>query len=355
MEKITRDLFINENKLFELVFDCFKSAGMDANDAEISANLLIKTDKWGIHTHGLKNLAGYIAKAKVGGVSFTNKPEIIKEFPSIALVDAHNTFGFVSGTFGMNKAIDMADKTGIGMVVVKNSSHFGAGSCYGNIAAEKGFIGIAMSNVDKKMSIPGTIGMTMGHNPFCLCVPASIIPSVCLDSSSSNTSSLRVLGAKAKGEKIPFGWITDKDGLPTDDPSHYPEEGALLPLGNYKGYGIAFFIDVMTGVLASSLNSVSDDIPSWCFDLEKPNMVSHTFIAINAKLLASDYIEQVDKMIKDAKNNKKAKGVSEITVPGEDMWKRFKDAEQKKEVYLPKDVVDELVKVIDYDKLFGEK
>ena len=344
-------LFANEKKLSEQVINCLLDNGMSKKDADTLCSLLIKTEKWGIHTHGLKNLAGYITKSKANGVSFSNQPEVVKEFPSLALVDANNTLGFISGSFAMEKAVEMAGKTGIAMVVVKNSCHYGAGFCYANIAAEKGFIGVAMSNVDKKMAIPGTIGMTMGHNPFTLCAPATRLPSVCLDTSSSMTSSLRVLAFKAQNKKVPLGWITDKDGLPTDDPSHYPEEGALVPMANFKGYGIAFFVDILTGILGSSLDSISNDIPSWCFDLDKPNQVSHTFIAINGKMLADNYVERIDNMIDSAKNNKKALGVEDITVPGEDMWKRYLEADNKGEVFLPNDVCDELSKIIDLKKV----
>lgn len=345
------DLYVNEKSLHDLIITAILDAGMNKEDAETLASLLIKTEKWGIHTHGLKNLAGYIAKSKVNGVSFTNKPFIVKSLPSAMLVDANNTLGFISSSYAMNEAMKMADKTGIGLVVVRNSCHYGAGICYGDIASSKGYIGIVMSNVDKKMAIPGTIGMTMGHNPFTLCAPSNIVPSVCLDTSSSMSSSLKVIAAKQRGEKIPFGWIIDKDGKPTDDPSHYPEEGALLPMAYFKGYGIAFFVDILTGVLGSSLNSVSDDIPSWCFDLEKPNSVSHTFIAINAEFFVDDIRKEVDRMILSAKDNKKAVGVNKINVPGEDMWERYHKADKDGKVYLPQDVVAELAKIIDINKL----
>ena len=161
-------------------------------------------------------------------------------------LDANTILRYFAGTFAMEKACEMAEKTGIAMAVVRNSCHYGAGACYANIAASKGMIGIAMSNVDRKMAIPGTRGMTIGHNPFTLCAPANRIPSVCLDVSSSNVASLKVLRAKSECTEVPLGWICDKDGLPTSDPSHYPDEGALLPMGNHKGYGIAFFIDILT-------------------------------------------------------------------------------------------------------------
>lgn len=351
MNQTIDNLYVSYKKLKAFVCAALMKNGMRENDAQIVAELLTKTEMWGIHTHGVKNLSGYIQKKKAGGVSFDALPKIVLEQQAVEVIDANNTLGFVSGSFGMNEAIRLAKKAGIGMVVVKNSSHYGAGFCYGDIAASQGFIGVSLTNVDRKMAIPGTIGMTMGHNPFTLCAPASIIPSVCIDASSSNVSSLKVLNYKAQNKKVPLGWITDKDGCPTDDPSHYPDEGALTPMGNYKGYGIAFFIDILTGVLGSSLNSVSDNIPSWCFDLDKPNQVSHAFIAINGKLFNENFVEAIDQMIISAKSNKKAAGTEEIFVPGEDMWRNYQKCIATGQVYLPKDVVEELVKTISYEEL----
>lgn len=337
---------IVENDLKSFCVDVLKKFGMIEEDANTMSSHLVRADKWGINTHGTKNLFGYVQKALAKGVSFTNQPEYIYEFASIALLDARNCMGYLAATKAMEKACEMATINGIGMVCVKNSSHYGAGACYANIAAEKGLIGIALSNVDKKMTIPGSKGMVMGHNPFTLAAPANVIPSVFLDSSSSNISSLRVLKAKENHETIPYDWICDKDGIPTNDPSHYPEEGALLPLGgNHKGYGIALFIDILTGVMGSSLNSISDNIPSWCFDLDKPNMVSHTLIAINPNLICPDFKERIDKLIKDTHNLPKAKNVSNIFVPGEMAWAKFKKNEEDGTVLLPSDVVGELSKL----------
>lgn len=334
-------------KTNERILQILMDNGMRRDDATVMTGHLLQADLWGIHTHGLKNLAGYIEKKNAGGVSFNAAPEIVTECPSLVLIDANNTMGYIAGTFAMNKACEMAEKNGIAMAVVRNSCHYGAGACYANIAAAKGMIGIAMSNVDRKMAIPGTRGMTIGHNPFTLCAPANRIPSVCLDVSSSNVASLKVLRAKSEHAEVPMGWICDKDGLPTSDPSHYPDEGALLPMGNHKGYGIAFFIDILTGVLASSLNSVKDDIPSWCFDLEKPNLVSHAFVVINPNLLCPNFKEQVDEMIDAAHNKPKAANVERVLVPGEDAWECYSECERTGTVILPSDVVDELAKIID--------
>ena len=325
--------------------DALIKSGMMADHAEIMASALVKADMWGLFTHGSKNLYGYLCKAEAKGVSFTEQPTIERELPSVAVINGKNTMGYISGTIGMNKAVDLAEKTGIGLVLVKNSCHFGATGCYSNIAAEKGMIGFAASNVDKKMGIPGARGMVMGHNPFSFAAPAKTMPSVILDISSSNVASLRVLKAKALGQLIPDTWISDADGVPTTDPSKYPDEGALLPMGNHKGYGIAMFIEIMTSVLLGKETSTRNDVASWCFDLEKPNNVCHVFIAINPDIISDgDFPARVEAFITDLHNAPKAKGTDAIMVPGEDLWKRYGQS-QLSGISLPDDVLDELKKV----------
>lgn len=337
---------ISEKNLSSFCVKILMKYGMSKNDAVTMSCLLVKTDKWGINTHGTKNLFGYVKKAIAGGVSFVNQPKIVTDYPSLTLIDANNCMGFVSSSFAMNLACEKAKNNGIAMVVVKNSSHYGAGACYANIASEKGYIGICISNVDKKMTIPGSKGMVMGHNPFTLSAPAGKLPSIFLDASSSNVSSLKVIRYKLAGESIPNNWIVDKDGCPTTDPSHYPDEGALLPVGGHKGYGIALFIDILTGIISSSLNSVVNDIPSWCFDLEKPNGVSHTFIAINQSLICRNFVKQIDELIDALHNLPKAKDTQNIFVPGEIEWNNYKNCSDF--IKLPKDVAEELLKLSEF-------
>lgn len=320
--------------------------GMNENNAKRMAKALVQTEMWGIHTHGVKNLNGYIEKAEAGGVSFSSDPIVVRRVGAIAVIDGNNTMGYISSTVAMDMACEIAKTTGISMVLVKNSCHFGACGYYANLAAEKGMVGIVCSNVDKKMSIPGARGMVMGHNPFALAAPAKDFPSTILDISSSNVASLRVLKAKYSGETIPDTWISDANGVPTTDPSKYPDEGALLPMGSHKGYGIAMFVEIMTSVLLGCPTSTEDEVHSWCFDLEKPNNVSHSFIAINPEMIGSDgfFASRVQAFINELHRAPKAVGNDRIMVPGERMWERYAKA-QKNGIELPDDVLEEIRKI----------
>lgn len=345
-------VIVNKKDLLRFCVDALIRSDMSMENAQTIAKILLQTEMWGIHTHGVKNLYGYIQKAEAGGVSFTDEPDIEMQNGSMAVINGNNTMGYISATKAMNLACEIAKAYGISMVLVKNSCHFGACGYYANIAAEKGYIGIVLSNVDKKMTIPGARGMVMGHNPFALAAPAVKFPSVILDISSSNVASLRVLKAKHGGESIPNTWISDVNGLPTTDPSRYPDEGALLPMGGHKGFGIAMFIEILTSVLLSCPTSTEDEVHSWCFDLDKPNNVSHAFVVINPELIDdvnTPFADRVQAFVDELHDAPKAVGNDRITVPGERMWERYSKA-KKNGIELPEDVMEEIRKI---EKKFG--
>ncbi len=339
-------MLFKEKDLFDFSFRCLQKYGMSESDAEITAHHLIQTDKWKVHSHGLQNLFNYIRKAQAGGVSFTNRPELINRTASVALVDGKNCMGYISSTEAMNMACDMATESGFALVVVKNSCHFGAAGCYANIAAERGMLGAVFSNVDRFMAAPGAKHAAMGQNPFAWAAPSSLLPSVFLDICTSQVASLRVINEKIAGNKIPENWIIDKDGKPTNDPSAFPQEGALQPMAAHKGYGFAMFIEMMTSIISGGLLSMSGKIPSWNLKLDQPNGVSHSFMAVDAdKLFYKGYLkERVDMMVREIHNAEPVNPTVPVTVPGELAWKHSREADLYG-VNLPENTVAQLTKL----------
>ena len=322
-------MLFKQEDLFRFGTDCLKYAGMPETDANTVTEHLIQTDKWGVHSHGMRNLNHYVRKALAGGVSFTAKPTVCEESPSLMLIDGNSGMGFLSASIAMQRACEMAHNTGVGMVIVRNSCHFGAAGCYSNLAAQQGMVGAAFSNVDRFMTVPGAKGAIMGQNPLSFAAPAESIPSMFLDISTSNAATLKVLNAKKAGERIPIDWIVDRDGRPTADPADFPAEGALQPMGSHKGYGIALFIEVLTGVISGGLLSMSGQIPSWNLKLEQKNGVSHSLLAIDADRLSyPGYTRQrVEEMIGFIHCAKRMNPDEPVTVPGEKAWARSRHAD----------------------------
>lgn len=313
--------------------------GMKEEYADIVAEVLAQTDAFGTNSHGTKNLHNYLKKLRAGGIDINAEPEIMAEGPAFAAIDAHKALGMIPSVQAMELACKKAETAGIAIVTVRNSCHFGAAGYYANIAANQGFIGLSMSNVDPNMTAPGARGMLLGNNPFAYAAPANTTPSVFLDIAMSNVASLKVVQARKDGKEIPSTWIVDKDGLPTTDPSHYPEEGAMQPMAAHKGYGLSVMVELLTGILSGGCTSMGGDIVSWCFEMEKPNNVCHTFIAINPKLfLGQERVsDRVEDMASVLRNAPKAKGSTRIFTPGEIEWGKYTIAEQEG-LTLPADV-----------------
>lgn len=312
--------------------------GMREKYASLVAFVLSETDAYGIHSHGTKNLHNYIRKFRAGGMNIQAEPVVVIKSDAIAVIDAQNTLGMIPSVKAMTLASEQAEKCGISLVTVKNSNHFGAAGVYANIAAKNGLIGFVCSNVDPNMTVPGARGMVIGNNPIAFALPALSMPSIFLDIALSNVASLKVVQARQDGKNVPSTWIVDKDGLPTTDPSRYPEEGAMQPMAAHKGYGLSVLVEVLTGILSGSATSVEGDIVSWIFELDQPNNVSHTFIAINPKQFGvADIASRAQRLAECLWQMPKAKGSKRIYVPGEIEWERHKKAEQEG-IALPGDV-----------------
>ena len=319
-------------KIDDLKAFCTKaleSEGMKPEYARITAEVLSETDGYGTFSHGTKNLHNYIKKARAGGIDIKAEPEIVKEGPAFAVMDAHDAMGMIPGYLGMELACEKAKVCGIGLVTVKNSCHFGAAGYYANMAALKGMLGLSVSNVDPNMNAPGARAKALGNNPLSYASPATSAPSVFLDIAMSNVASLKVFQARADGKQIPDTWIVDGDGLPTSDPGRYPDEGAMQPMAAHKGYGLAILVDLLTGVMNGGATSMGGKIGSWVVDLDQPNNVCHTFIAIDAsQFLDNQSLEtRTEEMAHQLRTLPKAKGSERIYTPGEIEWDRFKKAQ----------------------------
>lgn len=315
---------------------------MRVDDAQITAEVLSTTDAYGIHSHGTKNLHGYILKIKAGGINLKSEHEIISGGLGYTLIDANSTIGMVPAYSGMELAIEKAKGTGIACSVVRNATHFGAAGFYANMAAKAGMIGLVFSNVDANMTIPGAKGKVIGNNPLAYAAPAGNYDPVFLDIAMSTVASLKVVQAKEEGISIPDTWIIDKDGLSTTDPSGYPETGAMQPMSAHKGYGLALMIEILTGVLSGG--GIMDEVPSWLFSMEEKNNASHMFIAIDiSKFMDINlFNKRMENTIDYLHSRPKAKDNSKIFYPGEIEWGKY-DLASNNGITLPKDVEESLL------------
>lgn len=311
-------------------------AGYRPEVANAVAHYLVRTDMMGIHSHGTLNLLPYLEKTAAGGICRDAAPELVHEGPAWAVLEGHNGMGPYNARCAMEIGMKKAKQTGLAYVMVRNSSHYGACGVYAVEGAEQGFITLTATNVAKTMTVPGGKGGIIGNSPFAYAVPAgNRHPSVFLDVATSNIAGMKVNRAKTAGEQVPPGCIVDENGLPTTDPN---TDWALYPLGGHKGYGIAFFIEVLTSVLSGGQIL---DIPLWIRRADQLCPYSHMFLFIDTYSImgADSFADRIDFAVEEIANAPKAAGSDHIYLPGEMEWDRH-DRAQREGLVLPKDVED---------------
>ena len=328
---------VDHKKLYKFCLNAMAKCNLSLSDARIIADVLVTTDLMGTNTHGTKQLRLLLRNIREGGISDSACPKIITDGMSFAIIDGNFAMPMVTSTFAMKIAIEKASKSGIAYVAVKRSSHFGAAGYYANMAAKADMVGLAMSNVDPCMTVPGGKRPMLGTNPMAYAIPTGSDP-VFLDIATSVVAVSKVYTAKTLSKKLPDKWLVDKDGIPTDDPTGYPAEGAILPFGGHKGYGIAVLVEVLSAVLTGA--NFTMDVSCWLRDFANPVNQGHAFLAIDVSKLmpVNDFKERMDKMIAQIKNSPKAKGTDEIFLPGEIEHNKYKKS-LVDGIDLPDDVV----------------
>jgi ureidoglycolate dehydrogenase (NAD+) len=315
-----------------------RKCGLTEADARTAADVLVTTDTYGVYTHGVKCLAGYVARLKAGGLKPDATPTVEREGPGWAIVDGHSALAMVTSVFAMNRAIEKARTTGIAYVGVKNSCHFGAAGYYVNLAAKADMIGLAMANDIPSMVTPGARKPVLGTNPFSYAVPAGDEDPIFLDIASSAAAIGRIRIAKALGQRVPDTWLVDLDGLPTGDAAAYPHAAMPQSFAGHKGYGIALMIEVLAGVLADG--GIRWDISSWNEgDPQAPTNHGAAFLVIDIGqiLPLPAFKKRMDAMIRDIRQTPKAKGADRVRVPGEMEWDKRREA-LANGIPLPEDV-----------------
>jgi ureidoglycolate dehydrogenase (NAD+) len=333
--------------LRQFCFDAFTRAGLSPTDAGIGADVLSKTDSWGIFTHGLKGLRGYLRRLYAGGLKPHGRPKVVAEGGGWAAVDGDSSLGMVTSVFAMRSAIDKARATGIGYAGVRNSCHFGAAGYYSWLAAEAGFIGLSMANDIPSVSAPGSRGAITGSNPIAYAIPAGRYRPMLLDMSIATVAGGKVVAAVERGEPIPQSWLVDADGQPTDDGASYPSRSTLTPAAGHKGYGLALLIEAMSGILSGA--AMTWQVGSWLSD--NPHQPTHhgaAFLAIDCAAIAGSdkFGARMEELIDEIHRAPTAPHGGRIYVPGEIEWDKH-DAAVRDGITLPADVIASITEAAD--------
>ena len=321
--------------------EAMRLSGLNEEDARLTAEVLVTTDTLGTFTHGTRQLRGLLKNVRAGRISATAREEIVAEGPAWAIVDAHHAMPPAVSYRSMELAMGKARACGIAYVGVRHSSHYGAAGFYANLAAQHGMFGMSMCNVDPCMTVPGATGKVLGTNPIAYAAPAGEEKPLCLDIATSAVAATKIFSAKALGKSIPPDWLVDEDGLPTTDPSQYPDKGAQLPMAGHKGYGLAVMVEILTAVLTGA--AIMSGVQSWVLDSAGPTDEGHAFLAIDIGQMMplGEFKARMDGMIREIKAAPLAKGAERIYLPGEIEWEK-QEVALVAGIPLPPDVVASL-------------
>jgi LDH2 family malate/lactate/ureidoglycolate dehydrogenase len=319
------DVRVPANRLAAFIAHAFIAAGLPAADAEILAGLMVEADLRGSDTHGVIRLPLYVRRIRAGGVNAKPNIRVTSDRPSAALIDGDNGMGHLVMRRVAHLAIEKAKATGIGWVGARMSNHAGPAALYATMPLKHDMIGLYFA-VGSNNHLPpwGGSENLLGTNPMAVAVPAQEEPAIVLDMAPTVAAFGKVRLKAQRGEQMPLGWMIDREGKPLTDPKR-ADEGYLLPIGDYKGYGLSLII----GILAGALNraALGREVIDFVKETGKATNTGQAIaaIAVETFMPAADFKRAVDQVIRDIRNSRRLPGVERIYLPGEQSHAKFLD------------------------------
>jgi L-2-hydroxycarboxylate dehydrogenase (NAD+) len=339
----TRTNIVDWKTITDFVVDAFKGYGIPEEDAKVCAAVLLESDKRGIESHGVNRFKPiYLDRIKAGIQNPVTNFEIVKETKTTAVVDGHDGMGQVIGVKSMNMAIEKAKEYGMGMVVARNSTHYGIAGYYATMASQAGCIGITGTNA--RPSIAPTFGVEnmLGTNPLTFGMPTDEEFPFVLDCATSITQRGRIEYYSRIGKSTPSGMVIGRDGQPQTNSDQILSDlntgkAALAPLGGigeelagYKGYGYATVVEILSAALQQgnflrALTGIGEQGEKVPFHL------GHFFIAIDTEAFMGldSFKKTCGDILRDLRGSVKAPGEDHIYTAGEKeylVWQERKNS-----------------------------
>jgi LDH2 family malate/lactate/ureidoglycolate dehydrogenase len=302
---------VSAKDLQEFTENAFAKVGVREAHAEVVAHHLVQANLRGVDSHGVARIPYYIRGIKLGEVNTSPKIRTVVDKKATALVDGDFALGQVVGKYATDLAIEKAAEYGVGVVGVKRTSHVGMLAYYGIMIAEKRMIGQVYTNSPPFMAAWGGKRPIFGTNPICITFPYDGRGPIVLDMATSESAAFKIMSAANRGETIPEGWALDKNGKPTRNPSE-ALEGALLPFGGYKGYGLAVAVELFSSVLMGADWSTKVKL---AFHTEGGQYIQ----ALDVSHFRSfeEYLHDLDQVVKSIKSSGREDAKNEVYLPGE--------------------------------------
>jgi LDH2 family malate/lactate/ureidoglycolate dehydrogenase len=308
--------------------EIFRAWGMSPEHARITAERLQYADLHGVDSHGIALLPLYARLRAEGRLNFKPEPRVLRETAVTALVDADGGLGQAAATLAMLLAIEKARAAGLAGVAVRNSNHFGAAGAYAMLAAEAGFVGMALSAAWDPAIVP-TYGAEprFGTNPLAFAAPAGEGTPFCFDVATSTVAIGKLRLAELHGRPLEPGWALDRAGAVTTDPKAALASRMLTPLGgtprlsSHKGYGLAAMVEILSTMLGGAAFCVGRDPAQRALD------VGHFFLVIDPSVFRSDggFESDVASMMGVLRETRPASAERPVIAPGDPEARAFAD------------------------------
>jgi len=306
---------VSSSELNTYIHAVLVANGVSSHHAKIVALALVLADLRGVDTHGTNRIPSYVERIRQGVLDPKASPSLEQVTPAVALVDAHNCFGFVAAHMAMASAIESAGKYGIGLAVVKHSNHFGMSAWLVQQAIDAGMMSLVFTNSSPALPVWGGKEKLMGVSPLACGAPAGKERAFILDMAPSVAARGKIYKALRRNEKIPKGWALDAAGRETVEPAE-ALKGTMLPMGGPKGSALSIMMDVFSGVLSGSAFAGHVTNP---YDPSRPADVGHFLMCIQPDLFMSidDFKARMDYLYTRVIGSQKMAGVDRIYFPGE--------------------------------------
>ena len=236
----------------ETITQAFVKAGMHPEDASVCARVHTESSCDGVYSHGLNRVARFVDYLQRGWVDAAAKPVEVKKLGVIEIYDGQRGPGILNALFATDRAMTIAAGHGIGVVTLRNTTHWMRGGSYGWKAAEEGYVAICWTNTESCMPAWGGKNIRLGNNPFVMAVPRQK-GHIVLDMAMSQYSYGKLQVTRLKGEQLPYPGGFDADGRLTSEPGAIEQTMRILPTGYWKGSAFAIVLDTLAAVLSEGL------------------------------------------------------------------------------------------------------
>jgi LDH2 family malate/lactate/ureidoglycolate dehydrogenase len=304
-------------RLRYFIASAFEAVGMPAADARIVGTLMAEADLQGSDGHGVIRLPQYVKRIRAGGVNLRPNIQVIRERAGMALIHGDNAMGHLVMKRAAELAIQKARDAGVAWVGAQWSNHAGPASLYAKMPLAHDMIGLYFA-VGNANHLPpwGGLDMLLSTNPIAAAIPAAEEPPIVLDMATTVAAYGKVKAKAQRGEPMPEGWMIDREGKPLTDPKR-ANEGVLLPIGGYKGYGLALVVGLIAGTLNRA--AMGKDVIDFNADAASPTNTGQAIVAIDPSAFGDigEFKKAVDTVIRDLHASERIPGVDRIRVPGE--------------------------------------